>query len=131
MLKVLYLYFNILTNSLEQSPSLEANRSSVRQTPSILWKPRDHYHIQNHLPPVPVLSQSNTVHASPTHFLKTHFNIIVPSSVSSKWYLSIGYPHQNPVCTSPVSRTFYVPRPFHFCISSSSSSYICHDVGPF
>ena len=112
MLKILYFYFNILTNFLEQSPSLEANRSSVRQTPCILWKLRDHYHIHNHLPPVPVLSQSNTVHGSPTHFLKIHFNIILLSMPSSsKWFLSIRFPHQNLVCMSLVLHTCHVLHP--------------------
>jgi hypothetical protein len=111
MLKILYLYFSILTNQLlEQSPSLEANRSSVRQTSCILWKPRDHYHIHNHLPPVSVPSQSKTIHACPTH--KIHCNIILLSMPgSSKWFLSIRFPHQNLVCTSLVPHTCHVLHP--------------------
>jgi len=39
-------------------------------------------------------------------FLNIHPNIILPStSGSSKWALSLIFPHQNPVCTSSVLHT--------------------------
>jgi len=39
-------------------------------------------------------------------------NIIVPCTAgSSKWCLSLWFPHQNPVCTSPLLHTFYMLRP--------------------
>jgi hypothetical protein len=52
----------------------------------------------------------------PTHYLKTHFNIFLPSAPgSSQWSLSLRFPHQkNPICTSPVSHTCYVPCPSNF-----------------
>jgi hypothetical protein len=49
----------MLTNSMEQSPSWEANRSSAAQEiPHILWNPKVHRRIQNSLSPVPVLSRT-------------------------------------------------------------------------
>jgi hypothetical protein len=44
--------------------------------------------------------------------LKIHFKIILPSRPrSSKWFLFLRFPHQNPICTSPVPRMCYIPSP--------------------
>ena len=85
--------FNLLTNSMEQSPSLEANRSSTsHKIPHIAWYPQLHYCIHKSLPPVPILSQINPS-TFPSHFLKNYFNIILPSTPRpSKWSLSLRYP---------------------------------------
>jgi hypothetical protein len=62
---------------MQQGPFLVANRSSSSQEiPLILWEV--HYRIQNRPPPVPILAQINPVHASYSHFLKIHFNIMLP-----------------------------------------------------
>ena len=63
-------------------------------------------------PPVPNLSQINIFHA-PTHLLKIHLNIILPSaSGSSKLTLSLRFPHQNPVHNSPLYVLHSPPIPF-------------------
>ena len=72
------------------------------------------YPMHKHPPPVHNLSQSKPVHASPSHFLNIHFNTILPSTPrSSKWFLSLRSPHQNPICTSSAPHTCHMPRPTH------------------
>ena len=40
--------------------------------------------------------------------------IILPSiPASSKWSLSLRFHHQNPVYTSPLPRTYYIPHPIY------------------
>jgi hypothetical protein len=47
-----------------------------------------------------------------SNFMKFHFTIILPSKPESYMRsLSLRFPHQNPVYTSPLLLTCYVPRP--------------------
>ena len=56
----------------------------------------------------------------PSHFLRIHFNIIIPSKPwSSKWSPSLSFPHQNPICTSPFP--IYATCPAHLILSIWSS----------
>ena len=82
-----------LTYSLEQSPSWEANRfSASHDIPRILWNPKVHYHSQKCPPPVPILSQLDSVHTPTSHFLRS---ILILSSHlgSTKWSLSLRFPY--------------------------------------
>ena len=47
----------------------------------------------------------NLVHATPSHYLKVKFNIILSSMPRS--------PHQNPVCISPVPHKYHIPSQIH------------------
>ena len=60
------------------------------------------------------LSWTNSIQSIPptSHFLKIHLIIILPSTPGSpKWSLSHKFPHQNPVFTSPLPHSLYIPRP--------------------
>jgi hypothetical protein len=85
---------------IEQSPSWAANRFSASQEiPRVLGNRKVHYRIHKW---------------PPFQFLKTYLNIILPSTPgSSKWPLSIRFPHQNPLNTSPLPHMCYMSRPSH------------------
>ena len=104
---------SILTHSMEQTPSWEANRSlATQEIRLILCNLKVHYRIHNCLSPVPILSQLDPVHTPTSHFMNIDLNIILPSmSGSSKWTLSFSFPHQNSAYTSPLPHTYYTPRP--------------------
>jgi len=72
-------------------------------------------------PAVPTPNQLDQVHTPTSHFLKTHLNIILPSTPGSfKWSLSFRFPHQNPVHTSHLHpHALHAPPISFFAILSS------------
>ena len=115
-----------LTYIIEQSPSWEANRFSASQEILLtLSSPKVHYPIYKSSPPVPIVRQINPVHVPTSHFLKIHLNIILPSTPGfPKWSSSLRLPHQNPVYSSPLPHTSYMPCPSH-----SSQLYHQNNIG--
>ena len=101
----LYLLTYLLTHSMVQSPSWEANWFAASQDiPRISRNPKVHYRTHKCPPPVPILSQLDLVHTPTSHFMKIHLNIILPFAPGSpQWSISLRFPHQNPVHASPLS----------------------------
>ena len=100
-------------NYIAQSPSWEADRSSASH-PAFYGTRRfiTAFTSARHLSLY--WANQSTAHP-PSHFLKIHLNIILPSMPGSyKWSLSLKFPHQKPVYTSPLPHTCYMPRPFYF-----------------
>ena len=105
----------LLTHSMEQSPSWKTNQYSASQDiPRILRNPKVYNRFHNCPQPVPILSQFDLVHTPTSHFLKIYLNIMLPSMPGSpKWSLSLRFPHQNTVYTSPLAHTRYMHHPPH------------------
>jgi len=108
-------WYTVLAYSIEQSPSWEANRFSVRQEiDRTVWNQKVHYRIHKCPPPVPILIQLDPVHTPTSHILNIHLNIILPFMPGSpKWSLSFRFPYQNPLYASRLPHTRYMPRPSH------------------
>jgi len=75
---------NLLTYSMVQSPSWEANWFAASQEiHRISRNPKVRYPTHKRPPPVSILEQPNPVHIPTSHLLEIHPNIIHPSMARS------------------------------------------------
>jgi hypothetical protein len=116
----------LLTYSMEQNPSWEANRFvAIEEFSRILLNPKVHYRIHNCPPHISILSQPHPVHTPKSHFLKICPNIILPSTPGSpQWSFTLRITYQNPIDASLLSHPRYMLRPSH-----SSRFYHPQNVG--
>ena len=98
-LETLDIIWYLLTYSMVQSPSWEANWYAASQEINrILWHPKVHCRTHKRPPTVPILGQPNPVHIPTSHLLEIHPNIIHSSTPRSpQWSLSLRFPHQDPI----------------------------------
>jgi len=102
--QILHLSTYLLTYSMVQSPSWEANRFAASQEiPRVSRNPMVHYRTHRRLPPVSILGQPNPVHIPTSQLLKIHPNIIHPSTPRS--------PQWSPSLRFPPARSFTPPSP--------------------
>ena len=111
-LKILSYYYDfyLITYSMVQSPSSEANWfAASQQIPRISRNPKVHNRTHKPPPPVPILGQPNPVHIPTSHLLEIHPNIIHPSTPRSpQWSPSLRCPQQDPI--HPSSPHPYAPH---------------------
>ena len=105
----------LLPSNMEQGCSWEANQFAASQ-----WIPSKFMEPEVSLPhsqvpaTCPILSQLDPFHIPTSHFLRAHLNIILPSAPGSPlWSLSLRFPHQNLVQTSPLPHMCHMPCPYH------------------
>ena len=85
---------------MQQSSSWEANISSGSlESSQISWHWKVHYHFQNCLPCVPILSWVNPVYTIPP-YLRSTLPLSSPLFLFSKWFLSFTCPQKYHICTS-------------------------------
>ena len=127
LLVVSWTWIHLLTYSMVQSPSWEANWLAASQgIPRILWNPKVHYRTRKPPPPVPILGQPNPVHIPTSHLLEIHRNIIHPSKPRSpQWSLSLLFPLQDHIHPTLLTHTRHMPSPSHsFSILSLSQYWV-------
>ena len=108
------MYFLLLTYSMVQSPSWEANWFAASQEiPRISRNLKVHYCTHKLPPPVLILGQPTPVHIPTSHLLESHPNIHPSTPRSPQWFPSLRFPHQNSIRPHLLTHTRHMPSPFH------------------
>ena len=127
MFWILMVSFTILTYSMVQSHSWEANWFAASQeTPLNSRYPKVHYRTHKRPPPVSILGQPNQVHIPTSHLLEIRPNIIHPSKPRSpQWSLSLRFPHQDPIHPPLLTHMRHMPSPSSLLYLNRTSA-ACH-----
>jgi hypothetical protein len=105
---------------MQHIPSWEAKLFSANQAiPHIIWNAKVQYRIHKCPPSVPILSQIDALHSTTSLFLRSHLNIIFPSTCgSSRWPLSLSPPKPY-IHLSSLPHVLHAPHISFFSIWSS------------
>ena len=109
----------LLTHSMVQSPSCEANWFAASQEiPRISRNPKVHYRTHKHPPPVSILGQPNPVHIPTSHLLQIHLRLGLPNDLFPS-----GFPTKS--LYTPLSSPIHAPhaKPISFFSILSPAQY--------